>query len=121
MTKPTYSLNPDAAYLIVGGFGGLGRSIARWLVSRGAQDLILLSRSGPKTVGAQQLLSELDERGVRVETPRCDVSDESALRSVLTTRGEAMPPIKGCIQASMVITVRAYETPSSSVAPRSDS
>ncbi|XXH04686.1 hypothetical protein Hte_011108 [Hypoxylon texense] len=70
--KPSYSLSCDASYLIVGGLGGIGRAMARWLVTRGASHLILLSRSGPKTSGALQLLSELQMKGVRVETPLCD-------------------------------------------------
>ncbi|RDA90934.1 hypothetical protein CP533_5339 [Ophiocordyceps camponoti-saundersi (nom. inval.)] len=102
MTRPTYSLRPNASYLIVGGLGGLGRSMARWLVSRGARHLILLSRSGAKTDGARQLLSELRSQGIACETPCCDVSDETALQNALASCGETMPPIKGCIQSSMV-------------------
>ncbi|RCI07613.1 hypothetical protein L249_1652 [Ophiocordyceps polyrhachis-furcata BCC 54312] len=102
MTRPAYSFSSDASYLIVGGFGGLGRSMARWLVSRGARHLILLSRSGPRTDKAQQLLSELRSQGVTLEAPCCDVSDETALSAALASCRETMPPIKGCIQSSMV-------------------
>lgn len=43
--SPVPKLKPDASYLIVGGVGGLGRSITHWMVDHGARNLILLSRS----------------------------------------------------------------------------
>jgi hypothetical protein len=83
--------------------------MARWLVSRGARYLILLSRSGPKTAEARQLVRDLEGQGVCVETPLCDVTDARALRSVLDVSAERMPPVKGCIQSVMVVTVRGTE------------
>lgn len=106
MSKSTYLLDPEASYLIAGGLGGIGRSMARWLVDRGARHLILLSRSGPKSAAAQKLLLELGEKGATVQTPRADISDEQSLRCALTTCATTMPPVKGCIQSCMVITVR---------------
>ncbi|CAJ2500000.1 Uu.00g028530.m01.CDS01 [Anthostomella pinea] len=108
-TKHTYKMHRDATYVIAGGLGGLGRAVARWLVSRGAHHLILISRSGPRTPDALQLLEELREQRVYVETPCCDVSDEAALKSVLSHYSERMPPIEGCIQTSMVMTEILFE------------
>ncbi|KAI2464634.1 putative polyketide synthase [Annulohypoxylon bovei var. microspora] len=108
-TKLNYSFSLDASYLVAGGLGGIGRAISRWLVTHGARHLILLSRSGPRTAGAQQLLSELGEKGVRVETPLCDISDRRALNSTLARCAETMPPIRGCIQSSMVVTELIFE------------
>ncbi|KAI0840156.1 KR-domain-containing protein [Hypoxylon sp. FL0890] len=71
---------PNASYLAVGGLGGLGRAMIKWMVEKGAKHLILLSRS------------ELVTRGVHVIAPKCDVSST-----------ETMPPIKGCINAAMVL------------------
>ncbi|KAK4194260.1 KR domain-containing protein [Triangularia verruculosa] len=97
-------LDPDASYLIAGGLGGLGRTLARWLASRGAKHLILLSRSGPHTPEAQLLLSDLHSLGVQTSTPICDITDLANLRATLISLQSSMPPIKGCIQASMVMT-----------------
>ncbi|XDG08296.1 hypothetical protein ABKA04_007911 [Annulohypoxylon sp. FPYF3050] len=68
-TNRTCSVQPDATYVIVGGLGGLGREMARWLANRGAKHLILLSRSGPCTTAAQDLITELNGEGVNVEAP----------------------------------------------------
>ena len=74
------------------------------MVQRGARNLILLSRSGPKSDAAIQLLSELQDLGVRVCTPKCDASSPDELRSALR-QCDDLPPIKGCLQATMVLQV----------------
>ena len=103
---PTYYFDRNATYVIAGGFGGLGRSIAGWMVSRNARHLILLSRSGARNKTALELLDELKAKGVTVAAPICDISDEQALVSALNVCSRTMPPIKGCIQGSMVLKVR---------------
>lgn len=104
--KSDFVFDSDATYLIAGGLGGIGRSIARWLVRRGAKNLLLLSRSGPnRKEGAIALLSEMRENRIRVECPVCDIVDAHALQRVLRQYSETMPPIKGCFQASMVLRV----------------
>ncbi|KAL8893690.1 MAG: hypothetical protein Q9192_005018 [Flavoplaca navasiana] len=103
-TKSDFTLHENASYLIAGGLGGLGRCIARWLVHRGAKNLLLLSRSGPSdNEEAMKLLIELRDHGVRVETPICDIADIRALKDILQQQSSNMPPIKGCFQASMAL------------------
>ena|SRR5436190_8852339 len=104
-TRPTYDFDSNATYVIAGGLGGLGRSIARWIIRRGARNLILLSRSGPKTEPAEMLVRDLAAQGARVATPACDITDASLLKAILRDCALTMPPIKGCIQASMVLKV----------------
>ncbi|KAI2601905.1 putative polyketide synthase [Hypoxylon sp. NC1633] len=102
-------LNATATHLVAGAFGGLGRAIVRWLVARGARNLILLSRSGPRAKEAQELLSELLTKNVKIEAPRCDVTNQSMLRSVLESCSAQLPPIKGCILAASVMTESIFE------------
>ncbi|KAH9986578.1 KR domain-containing protein [Xylariaceae sp. FL0662B] len=83
--------------------------MACWLVSRGARHIVLLSRSGPRTPEAHDLLAEITAKGIYVEMPR-DVTDVVSLRSVLSGCRERMPPIKGCIQAAMVMKEAVFET-----------
>jgi NAD(P)-dependent dehydrogenase (short-subunit alcohol dehydrogenase family) len=100
----TYNFDPNSTYLISGGLGGIGRSIARWMVSRSARYLILLSRSKARSDEVVALLQELREQGVTVATPPCDVGDRQSLQKALK-ECERMPPIRGCVQASMVLKV----------------
>lgn len=79
------------------------------MVNRGARNLILLSRSGACSETSVAFLEELRKKGARAEAPECDVTDIASLESVLTQYTTDMPPIKGCIQASMVLRVRPIE------------
>lgn len=97
------SLDGYATYIIVGGLGGIGRELARWLVQRGARYLLLLSRSGPRTTEAYDLIKELQSQGIYVETPAADVANLSSLQRALDSCNETMPPIKGCIHAGMIL------------------
>ena len=102
---PSYNFDANASYIIAGGLGGLGQSMARWMAGRGAKNLILLSRSTSHSEASMSLLKELRVKGIKVVTPPCDISDALVLASVLTDCKNTMPPIKGCIQSSMVMKV----------------
>jgi acyl transferase domain-containing protein/NADPH:quinone reductase-like Zn-dependent oxidoreductase/SAM-dependent methyltransferase len=99
-----FDFSHDATYVIAGAFGGLGRSIVRWFVRRGARHLLLLSRSGSGEK-AQELLAELRNTGVNYHFAACDIADVSSLRVVLRECRDVMPLIRGCIQATMVLKV----------------
>lgn len=103
------TFNPDATYVITGGFGGLGRVIARWMVRLGARNLVLLGRSGAKTERSQELVRELESQNVRVATPPCDIIDPEAVRQVFEELSQTMPPIKGCIHGSLVLRDRLFD------------
>lgn len=48
-------------------------------------------------------MEELAAAGVTASAPQCDVSDRAILERVLSDCAKTMPPIKGCIQGSMVL------------------
>ncbi|KAL9012268.1 MAG: hypothetical protein Q9173_002960 [Seirophora scorigena] len=108
-TIPASLFHPNASYLVAGGLGGIGRSVARWMANRGAKNLILLSRSALHREDAQQLITELQRKGVRVETPACDIADEEALALVLASCSQKLPPIKGCIQSTLALNDKSFQ------------
>ncbi|EFQ27365.1 beta-ketoacyl synthase domain-containing protein [Colletotrichum graminicola] len=101
--KPASFFDPKASYVVAGGLGGLGRSVARWMASRGAKNLILLSRRGAVEKPAIQLVNELKSVCDNVVAPACDVTDEQALINTMNGILTSLPPVKGCIQGSMVL------------------
>ncbi|KAL4865654.1 hypothetical protein BDV12DRAFT_188037 [Aspergillus spectabilis] len=105
---PEYVFDSQASYVIAGGLGGIGRSLSRWLTTRGAQHLILLSRSGAVSKDALKLVKELTGLGIKVATPRCGISNAGSLAAALGECALSMPPIKGVIQASMVLKDRLF-------------
>ena len=80
--------------------------MARWMISRNARNLIHLSRSGARTEAARTFLDELRGSGVLVEAPACDMTNMSVMQEILQEilggLMANMPPVKGCIQGSMV-------------------
>ncbi|KAI1421079.1 hypothetical protein F5Y12DRAFT_790457 [Xylaria sp. FL1777] len=97
-------LASDASYLIVGGLGGLGRSVAHWMVDHGARNLILLSRSSGTVEKSKAFIAELEEAGCSVKAVGCDVTDGNNLTTTLDAcEKEGLPPVRGVIQAAMVI------------------
>ncbi|KAJ6030992.1 polyketide synthase [Penicillium herquei] len=95
--------NPDGTYLLIGGLGGLGRSIAQWMVSNGAKNLVFICRSGSKSPKAQNLESQLQNAGANIAIYACDVADKNELQTVLHTCSQTMPPIRGVVQGAMVL------------------
>ncbi|KAJ5538114.1 hypothetical protein N7494_007593 [Penicillium frequentans] len=98
-------LRSDASYLIAGGVGGIGRSVARWLLTHGAKNLILLSRSADAGGRTALFVDELQEAypGSRVRAIGCDISDEASFAFALESCTTELPPIRGVIQAAMVL------------------
>ncbi|KAL5087928.1 hypothetical protein Trisim1_007334 [Trichoderma cf. simile WF8] len=97
------NLRSDACYILVGGLGGLGRSLAMMLAENGARKLCFLSRSGAASASANDLISDLEELGVQVRCLPCDVSEMSALKHALDVCSAELGPVHGVIQCAMVL------------------
>ena len=108
-TPKQFQFDPQVSYMLVGGLGGLGRSIAQWMVARGAKSMILLSRSGAQKPEAVQVVNEMRAAGATVTVYACDVADISRLRSIIEECTETLPPIRGVIQAAMNLRDSAFE------------
>ncbi|KAF7182343.1 hypothetical protein CNMCM7691_001823 [Aspergillus felis] len=99
---PRPSLQSDAAYVLVGGLGGIGRSFASVMVRHlGARHLVFISRSGASTPEAQHTVRDLQRLGAQITVIACDASDKAALKAELDSR--VLPPIKGVLHLGLVI------------------
>ncbi|KAL4899481.1 hypothetical protein BDW74DRAFT_183737 [Aspergillus multicolor] len=102
-------LRSDASYLLVGGAGGIGRSMAHWLVDHGARNLIIMSRSASTNPTAADLAKQLRPRNCRVKLISCDAADQTKLAAALDRCSLDLPPICGVIQAAMVLQDSVFE------------
>ncbi|MEU9088511.1 SDR family NAD(P)-dependent oxidoreductase, partial [Streptomyces sp. NPDC048357] len=90
----------EGTVLITGGTGTLGGLFARHLVTHhGVRHLLLVSRRGPDTPGAADLLVELSGLGAEVTVAACDVADRAAL-SALLAEIPANHPLTGLVHAA---------------------
>ena len=102
---PNIQLDPSSTYLISGGLGGIGRSIATWMVEAGARNMVFLSRSGTSKPAAQETIAILTAAGAKAKVYACDCGDAQQMRDTMKLCSEEFPPIKGVIQAAMVLKV----------------
>lgn len=100
-----FRLPPDSTYVLVGGLGGIGRSIAKMLAEKGAKHLLFLSRSGNVHPEARTMLNELQRQGVSATAIAVDVADKAQLEAVLDKVKQRYPPIKGIIHCAMDLRV----------------
>jgi NAD(P)-dependent dehydrogenase (short-subunit alcohol dehydrogenase family) len=77
----------------------------KWMATKGAKHLIVLSRSGATSQAAAKVVDELTKQGITVAAPQCDVSSATSLSEVLDEYAKTMPPVRGCINAAMVLNV----------------
>lgn len=100
--RSTGTIRPDATYLITGGLGRIGLTLARWLRERGARHLALLGRSEPSAT-ARAALDQLTAQGVQVRVLKADVSSASELDAAFTTIDAELPPLAGVFHAAGVL------------------
>jgi len=93
-------LDARGAYLITGAFGGIGPHLARWMVSRGAKQLVLASRRGDSAPGAKELSEELISSGAEVTICKVDLSNPE---EVLAALRKLNVPLKGVLHAAGVV------------------
>ncbi|RYO86469.1 hypothetical protein DL762_004751 [Monosporascus cannonballus] len=100
--RPKLRFNPDATYLLVGCLGGLGRSLASWMMESGARHFTFLSRSGADSASAAKLVRDLEAAGALVQVVRGDATVRAdVIRAVQNVPSQH--PIKGVIHAAMVL------------------
>lgn len=100
-----FRLSSNSTYVLVGGLGGIGRSIAKMLAEKGAKHFVFLSRSGNTRPEAQALLDELREQGVSSTVTAVDVADKADLEAALNKVKQSCPPIKGMVNCAMDLKV----------------
>ena len=98
-------LDSNAAYVVAGGRGSIGRSIVRLMIQHGARHIVVLSRRDFDVQERKAFEHEIEIGDAEVRVISCDVTDAASLQEAITDIKHSMPPIKGVIQAAMVLQV----------------
>ncbi|SPB49960.1 unnamed protein product [Aspergillus niger] len=97
-----YIFSPTRSYLLVGGFGGIGRVLATWMVTNGARHLVIMSRSAGQSESDQAYVKELESQGCTVAVVHGSVEDaESVEQAVSASEHE----LAGIVNLSLVLQV----------------
>ena len=97
-------LDGSASYLLVGGFGGLGRSVSRYLVQHNARHLTFLSRSAGTKEQNRDFVRELESMGCSVQIIQGSVTSKADVSQAI----KQGPNLKGIMQCSMVLQDQAF-------------
>ncbi|WP_017614007.1 type I polyketide synthase [Nocardiopsis salina] len=102
VAMPEGAFRSEALYLLTGGLGALGLSLAEFMVAHGARHLALLGRSRP-TASASRRIEALRSVGVRVRIPTVDVTSAHELTETLAHLRRGGLPLAGVVHAAGVL------------------
>lgn len=103
-------LDPSATYILAGGLGGIGRSIADMMFDEaGARNIIFLSRSGATSEDAQHFLDSLSMRGCNAQAFECDITNPEQVQLFVAKCEGQGTKIKGILQCAMVLRDSMFE------------
>lgn len=109
------TLDVSGTVVITGGTGGLGALLSRHVArAYGAGHLLLVSRSGMKAPGAQQLHDDLSRAGVAVHIEECDCSNRGQLAALFASNSSrGSPPITAIVHCAGVVddAVLSFQAP----------
>lgn len=99
------SFDSSAAYLLIGGLGGLGRAISSWMVEHGARHLVYLSRSAGQRAADIDFVRELHSQGCEAQLIQGNVA---IIEDVERAMKMISKPLRGILQMSMVLRDEAF-------------
>nr|WP_319514322.1 SDR family oxidoreductase [uncultured Cohaesibacter sp.] len=100
--KAPFKVNSEGHHILVGGLGGFGIEVARWLADQGAKSIVLTSRSGKLSDAALALQTKLAASDCALVVKPCDVSDPAALENLFAELRKERP-ISGVMHMAAVL------------------
>lgn len=79
------------------------------MISRGAKNVSIWSRSGKSSPEAAAVFSELNKNGANVTVERCDITDRNSINSAMSLALAQPHQIKGIIHAAVTFCDQAFE------------
>lgn len=104
------SLNHTGTYLISGGLGEIAKRLVVYMAAHGAKHFVLLTRRSLDHHQQAEALRTYEGMDLDVVIKTCDVTDRTAVQQLIDDCEINMPPIKGAIQAAVVLRDRVLET-----------
>ncbi|MEC3976430.1 polyketide synthase [Amycolatopsis sp. H20-H5] len=93
-------VRPDGGYVVTGGLGGLGLSLASWLAGLGAAKIVLNGRSAPNAA-AMAVIDELTATGTLIEVVLGDIAEPGTAERLLAAAGTGAAA-RGVVHAAAV-------------------
>jgi short-subunit dehydrogenase len=81
--------------------------MAKWMSSKGAKNIVLVSRRAAINDKVQALIDTLAPLGVRIVVKACDVSSQLSVEALVNQEMKDLPPVRGVIHGAVVLRVRS--------------
>ncbi|PYH95483.1 polyketide synthase [Aspergillus ellipticus CBS 707.79] len=95
-----YAFSPMRSYLLVGGFGGIGRLLATWMVTQGARHLVMMSRSAGQSESDHSFTKELESQGCTVTAINGSIEDIGSVEQAVSASDQELA---GVVNLSLVL------------------
>ncbi|MCR9142858.1 MAG: acyltransferase domain-containing protein [bacterium] len=110
-------LHPDGCYIITGGLGSIGILVARWMIEKGARNLVLpvrtplpprkdwdLEHESSTIIDRIKGVRELEALGANVIFDACDMAEGEPIQGLLDKlKQDGLFPVRGVIHAAAVL------------------
>ncbi|MFK7892558.1 MAG: SDR family NAD(P)-dependent oxidoreductase [Granulosicoccus sp.] len=93
----------DACYLVTGGLGGFGLSMAQWLIDRGVRHLALVGRSGAATDEARNVIASMQSAGAVIDVMKVDITNSDQVNAMVAKLTEREIPLRGVFHAAAML------------------
>ncbi|WP_393916343.1 SDR family NAD(P)-dependent oxidoreductase [Halostreptopolyspora alba] len=99
-TTPSRTVvRPGAAYIVTGGYGGLGLAVADLLARRGAGRVVLSGRSGPSAEATAEL-ARIRSTGCAVDVVLGDIAENGTAEALVSAAEVDGTPLRGVVHAA---------------------
>ncbi|RLU17245.1 hypothetical protein DMN91_011314 [Ooceraea biroi] len=95
-------MNPKRSYVLVGGLGGFGLELADWMITRGARNVVLVSRTGIRTGYQALCVRRWRENGVRVVISTADATATAGAERLIE-ESNRLAPVGGIFNLAVIL------------------
>ncbi|PRD25642.1 UNVERIFIED_CONTAM: Fatty acid synthase [Trichonephila clavipes] len=92
----------NKVYIIIGGLGGFGMEVTKWMIRKGAKNLILTSRYGARTPYHHFCLKKWHKQGVNVQVSTLNVANKSEAEKLLN-EASRIGAIGGIFNSALIL------------------
>ncbi|GBN94601.1 Fatty acid synthase, partial [Araneus ventricosus] len=92
----------NKVYIIIGGLGGFGTEVAKWIIKKGGRNLILTSRYGARTAHHYFCLKIWEEQGINVKVSTLNVVFKNEAEKLLEEASRT-GPVGGIFNSALVL------------------
>jgi len=94
-----WGLTPNGAFMVTGGYGGLGFRTVQWMTDRGAKCIVIVGRHEPSPEQREQI-SRWREHGIRIYDLVADISERRDVEKIFNCISGAGIDLRGIIQSA---------------------